>query len=118
MSKELEDRFHSFGKRVRDFCLKVKWDIINAEYIKQVIRSSSSVGANYIEASDDLGKSDERMKIKIARKEAKESVHFLNLILVYNNTELEKERVELIDEAQQIRKILSAIVTKLERPNV
>jgi len=75
MSKELEDRFHNWGKRIRDFCLKLKWDIINTEYIRQLIRSSGSVGANYIEASDDLGKTDEKMKIKISRRESKESIH-------------------------------------------
>jgi four helix bundle protein len=113
MSQQLEERFHDFGKRVRDFCRKVKWDIINVEYVRQVIRASGSVGANYIEASDDLGKADERMKIKIARREAKESIHFLDLILTYGDEELEKERAEIIDEAQQIRKILSAILIKL-----
>lgn len=108
MSKEIEDRFHNFGKGVRDFCRKVKWDIINVEYIRQLIRASGSVGANYIEASDDLGKADERMKIKIARREAKESVHFLDLILIYGDEQLETEKAGLVDEAQQIRKILSA----------
>ncbi len=116
MSQELEDRFHNFGKRVRDFCRKVKWDIINIEDIRQLIRASSSVGANYIEASDDLGKADEKMKIKkikTSRRETKESIHFLNLILAYENPELEKERAELIDETQQIRRILSSIIIKL-----
>ena len=60
MSQELEIRFHNFGKKTRDFCLYLKWDIINSEYIRQLIRSSGSVGANYIEASDDLGKLDEK----------------------------------------------------------
>jgi four helix bundle protein len=114
MSQELEDRFHNYGKRVRDFCLKLKWDIINTEYIRQVIRSSGSVGANYIEASDDLGKLDERMRIKISRREAKESVHWLDLILTYENDELEKERLGLISEGIQIKKILSTILKKLE----
>ena len=113
MSQELEIRFHNFGKRVRDFCLNLKWDIINSEYIKQLIRSSGSVGANYIEASDDLGKLDEKMKIKIARRESKESIHWLDLILTYENKELEKERIALMDEAGQIKKILSAILNKL-----
>ena len=113
MSKELEDRFHNFGKRIRDFCLKLKWDIINTEYIRQLIRSSGSVGANYIEASDDLGKTDEKMKIKISRRESKESIHWLDLILTYENTDLEKEKLELKDEAEQIRKILSAVLNKL-----
>src|SRR5205814_7431258 len=104
MSQELENRFHDFGKRVRDFCRRVKWDIINVEYIRQLIRASSSIGANYIEASDDLENADEKMKIKISRREAKESIHFLNLILTYDSQELEIERNELVDEAQQIRK--------------
>ena len=78
-----------------------------------MIRSSGSVGANYIEASDDLGKLDEKMKIKIARRESKESIHWLDLILTYENKELEEERIFLMDEAQQIKKILSAILNKL-----
>jgi four helix bundle protein len=114
MSQELEDRFHNFGKRVRDFCLNLKWDIINTEYIRQLIRSSGSVGGNYIEASDDLGRLDEKMKIKISRREAKESIHWLDLILTYENIEMEREKLELIDEAIQIKKILSAILKKLE----
>ena len=113
MSQELEDRFHNYGKRVRDFCLKLKWDIINTEYIRQVIRSSGSVGSNYIEASDDLGKLDEKMRIKISRREAKETIHWLDLILTYGDPELEKERLELIDEGIQIKKILSTILRKL-----
>jgi len=114
MSQELETRFHEFGKRVRDFSLRLKWDVINVEYIRQVIRASGSVGANYIEASDDLGKLDEKMKIKIARREAKESIHWLDLILTYQDNELEKERMALMNEADQIKKILSAILNKLD----
>jgi four helix bundle protein len=83
MSLELEERFHNYAKAVRDFCLQLKWDIINTEYIRQVIRSSGSVSANYTEASDDLGKADERMKLKISRREAKETIRWLDLILTY-----------------------------------
>ena len=69
MSQELEDRFQNFAKEVRDYCLKLKWDIINQEYIRQVIRESGSASANDTEASDDLGRADEKMKIKISRRE-------------------------------------------------
>ena len=113
MSKELEDRFHNYAKAVRDYCTKVKWNIINQEYIKQVIRSNGSVSANYIEASDDLGKADEKMKIKISRREAKETIKWIDLILTYDNIDLEKEKAGLINEGEQIRKILSAIIIKL-----
>ena len=113
MSQELEDRFERFAVAVRDFCRRTKWDIINTQYIKQLIRASSSVGANYIEASDDLGKQDEKMKIRIARREAKESIYWIKLLLVYDDQQLEKERITLIDEGTQIKKILSAILVKL-----
>src|SRR4051812_38597035 len=109
MSQQLEDRFFNFAIRTRDFCLKLKWDIINREYINQLIRASGSVGANYIEASDSLGFADEKMKIKISRREAKESTHWFKLILTYGDVSLENERIQLMDEADQIRKILSAI---------
>jgi len=113
MSKELEDRFFSFARKVRDFCQKLKWNVINLEYMRQLVRASGSVGANYIEASDNLGKNDERVKIKTSRREAKESVYWLRLVLIYNNEELEKERQILIDEGIQITKILSSILLKL-----
>ena len=115
MSQELEDRFFRFAENVRNFCLELKWDIINREYIKQLIRSSGSVSANYIEASDDLGKLDEKMKIKISRREAKESVHWLKLVLCYADQLLIEEQKKLIDEGMQITKILSAILIKLSR---
>jgi len=81
MSQELEGRFYNYAVSARNFCLKLKWDVINIPYIKQLIRASSSIGANYIEASDKLGKLDEQMKLKISRREAKESVYWLRLIL-------------------------------------
>ncbi|MBS1597666.1 MAG: four helix bundle protein [Bacteroidetes bacterium] len=113
MSLELEERFFDFAKSVRNFCRKVKWDLINAGYVKQVIRSSSSIGANYIEASDDLGRADEKMKLKIARREAKETIYWLRLILLYDNPEMELEKDTLIDEGSQIRRILSTILIRL-----
>jgi four helix bundle protein len=113
MSKELEDRFQNYAKAVRNYCTRVKWDIINKEYIKQVIRSSGSISANYTEASDDLGKADEKMKLKISRRESKETLKWLDLILTYENPELEKEKIMLLDEGEQIRKIVSAIIKKL-----
>ena len=51
MSQELENRFFNYAKNVRDFCVSLKHSVINIEYIKQLVRASGSVGANYIEAS-------------------------------------------------------------------
>ena len=113
MSQELEDRFQNFARAVRNYCLKLKWDIINQEYIKQMIQASGSVNANYTEASDDLGRADEKMKLKISRREAKETIKWLDLSITYGSLELERSKHELIDEGQQIRKILSSIIIKL-----
>ena len=113
MSQQLEDRFYAFAEAVRDWCRLLKWNIINAEYIKQLIRASSSIGANYIEASDSLGLADEKMKLKISRRETKESMYWLKLILIHDNLLLAEQRLTLLNEAEQIKKILSAIINKL-----
>lgn len=113
MSEELENRFLSFALAVRALCIKLSRDHINTEYIRQLIRASSSVGANYIEASDRLGKADETMKLKIARREAKETSFWLKLLYITpNEISLEQERNRLIDEPIQIKRILSAILLK------
>ena len=78
-----------------------------------MIRPSGSVSANYTEASDDLRKADEKMKLKIPRREAKETIKWIDLILTYENIDLEREKEKLIDEGEQIRRILSAIIKKL-----
>lgn len=110
----LEERCYQFAKRVRSFCRSLRKDIINIEDIKQLARSSASIGANYIEANENTGKGDLKYRIKISRKESKESIHFLGLVEVFDNNEQEKERVVLIDEACQLRKIFSAMLKKLD----
>ena len=110
----LEERCYQFAKRVRAFTRKLKRDTENFEDIKQVTRSSGQVGANYIEANENVGPGDLRYRIKVSRKEAKESMHFLGLIEVFDNKELELERNWLIDEAGQLRKIFSAMLKKLD----
>ncbi|HRO41309.1 MAG TPA: four helix bundle protein [Flavipsychrobacter sp.] len=105
---DLEDRTLKFAKDVREFCKRLKHDVITVIYIKQVIRSSSSIGANYIEANENLGKQDLILRLRIARKEAKETKYGLDL--------LESETVNssvLKNEVEEIRKILSAIINKL-----
>jgi len=107
---DLEDRTHEFAKRVRDFVKKLPRTIGNIEDGKQVIRSSGSVGANYIEANEALSKKDFLMRIKISRKEAKESRHWLLLVDTGGDPELEKERQALVQEAKELTMILSTIL--------
>ena len=91
---------------------KLNKSIANIEDGKQVVRSSGSVGANYIEANESLSKKDFIMRIKISRKEAKESRYWLRLIDINQNNELESKREVLIDEATELMKIFGAILQK------
>ena len=70
---DLEDRTLAFAKKVRAFVKKLPKTIANIEDGKQLIKASGSIGANYIEANEALSKKDFVMRIKICRKEAKES---------------------------------------------
>ena len=111
---ELEERTFQFAVRVRKFCRNLKQDRINLVDITQLIRASGSIGSNYIEANENLGKGDKRMHLRISRKEAKESFYWLRLLFIEgDNTALENERCVLIDEANQFRKIFSVILEKL-----
>ena len=77
---DLEERTLKFAKKVIHFVKGLPRSIANAEIAKQLIRSSSSIGANYIEANESLSKKDFLMRIKISRKESKESIYWLKLV--------------------------------------
>ena len=70
---DLEDRTLEFAKCILKFCKRLPRTVINGEIGRQLIRAATSVGANYIEANEALSKKDFLMRIKICRKEAKES---------------------------------------------
>ena len=88
--------------------------MINVVYFKQVIRSSGSIGANYLEANDSLGKKDFLMHIKICRKEAKETLYWLQLIITTDDIAYQEAGSRLIQEATELKKIFSAIIIKLQ----
>ena len=81
---------------------------------RQVIRSSGSVGANYIEANEALSHKDRIVRVKISRKESKESRYWLRLVDAGTNKAVEAERGALIQEAVELMNILAAILRKLE----
>ncbi|MEA1956889.1 MAG: four helix bundle protein [Euryarchaeota archaeon] len=108
---DLEERTLKFAKEVIKFVKSLPKTIANIEIIKQLVRSSGSVGANYIEANEALSKKDFIMRVKICRKEAKESRYWLKLIEV-NGEDAEKQRQLLIQEATELMKIFGAILEK------
>lgn len=111
---DLEDRTFEFAKNVRTFVRQIQKTIANIEDSKQVIRSSGSIGANYIEANESIGKRDFLMRIRICRKEAKETRYWLRLIEIVDKPGLEKSRDELIQEATELMSIFGAILRKSE----
>ncbi len=107
---DLEERTERFAKRVGELVEGLTKSMSNMEYGKQVIRSSGSVGANYIEANEALSKKDFLMRIKICRKESKESGYWLRLVCC---SEKDKNiQQSLIQEATELMKIFGAIVSK------
>ena len=111
---DLEDRTYRFARRVREFVKRLPRTICNIEDVKQVVRSSGSVGANYIEANESLGRKDFKLHLKISRKEAKESRYFLRLLDTGGNLELDKLRDELVQESTELMNIFGAIIRKAE----
>ena len=108
---DLEERTLRFAKEVIEFVNTIPKTMANTEIMKQLIRSSGSVGANYIEANEALSKKDFTMRVKSCRKEAKESRYWLRLIGV-NGEDAEKRRQSLVNEATEIMKIFGSIVEK------
>ncbi len=108
-SYDLEERTYLFAKDVRSFVRAVQKDVPNMEDGKQVVRSSGSVAANYIEANEALSKKDFLMRAKICRKEAKESKLWLRLIKADG---LEDDRAKLEQEAHELTCIFGTIVAK------
>jgi len=113
---DLEERCLKFAQRVRNYVKKLPRTISNIEYGRQLIRASGSVGANYIEANESLSKKDFKMRIKISKKEAKESRYWL--ILTEPFKENQKEKDELIDEVTELMKIFGSIAEGKKKNNV
>jgi four helix bundle protein len=109
---DLEERTYLFAKRVRAFVKKLPRTICNIEDVKQLVRASGSVGANYIEANEALSKKDFRMRIRISRKESKESRHWLRLVDTHADPALNTERDELMQEATELMCIFGSILQK------
>ena len=109
---DLEERTYQFAKAVRVFVKTLPKTIANIDDGKQLVRSSGSVGANHIEANEALGKKDFLMRMRIGRKEAKESIYWLRLIQETNDLVNAADAIKLMQEAVELKKILSAIIER------
>ena len=110
MSKyDLEERTARFGEAIINLCKKVKADHISRPIVSQLIKSATSIGANYMEANGGESRNDFMHKCFICRKEANESRHFLRMLSVaYPDISVE----DLKKEANELVLIFSSITRK------
>ena len=109
----LEERTAKFGEDVIKFARKIIKDEITRPIISQLIRSGTSVGANYCEADDAETSKDFKHKIGICKKESRETKHWLRMMIVACPN-LEPEIKILWQEAKELNLIFNAITNKLK----
>ncbi len=112
----LEERTAKFGKNVIRFCKNLKLSVITEPLVKQIVRSATSIGANYMEANGACSKSDFRNKIFICKKEAMETKHWIRMISSAV-AEKEKELRVLWKEAHELSLIFSKIANSAKNKN-
>lgn len=116
MKYDLEERTETLAKNVRAWCNLIPKNVINMDDTKQLLRSSGSVAANYIEANEALSRKDFIYRIKICRKEAKESRMWLQ-VLSFDAQGLKAQQLGFLEEYTQLIRIFSAIITSTTKKN-
>ncbi len=107
---DLEERTARLGENIIDFAKTLPKNLINSQLIGQIVRSGTSIGANYMEADGAESKRDFRHRIAICKKESKETKHWLRMIAKANPGKRE-ECKKLWSEAQELTLIFSAILS-------
>ncbi len=110
--RDLEDRTFLFAESVRAFVKRLPRSISNTEDVRQLVRASGSVAANWIEADEALSKKDFLMRVKVCCKEAKESRLFQRLIDTGLTNYNIGKRDALVVEARELTLIFSSIIRK------
>ncbi|OIO52163.1 hypothetical protein AUJ78_01645 [Candidatus Peregrinibacteria bacterium CG1_02_41_10] len=108
---DLEERTLEFGKRIIHLAKALPKNIINFKLIDQLVRSGTSMGANYREANETETKKDFKFRIRICRKEGKETIYWLKLVIEANQ-EFKKRVEPLLQETIELVKIFAAILEK------
>lgn len=109
---DLEERTAVFGEQVIRFCRALPKTVITEPLIRQIVRSSTSVGANYGEADDSISKKEFRQKIGTCKKEARETKHWLRMIAAAEPDSAAQAR-DLWKEAHELHLIFATIYRKV-----
>ncbi len=115
-TEELERRLKRFALDILSLVKKLPYTQENRIYGSQVIRSSSSIGANYAEARYSHSRQDFTHRLNISRKESNETLYWLELILEVN-PDFKKDIIDVIDETKQLLKIFISSVKTLKQSN-
>lgn len=110
---DLEERTAKFGESIIRFCQSLTQNTINKPVINQIVRSATSIGANYMEANSASSRKDFKNKIHICKKETQETKHWLRMLAVCEPAKKEEIR-SLWGEAQQLTLIFGKIVSSLK----
>ncbi len=113
MNYDLEERTAKFGEDIIRFIKTLSYNDINRPLISQLIRSATSIGANYMEANQASSNKDFKNKIRICQKEANETKHWLRMIATANDQVKENCRT-LWKEAHELTLIFAAISRKCQ----
>lgn len=108
---DLEERTAKFGEEILRFAKRIPDAIVMRPLVSQLVRSATSIGANYLEADDAESKRDFIHKMSISRKESRETKHWLRMIAVAA-PDLKEEARKYWKEAQELNLIFSAIIRK------
>ncbi|HNV96919.1 MAG TPA: four helix bundle protein [bacterium] len=114
MAYDLEERTSVFGENIINFCKSLEHNFLSKIILAQLLRSATSVGANYIEANNASSKKDFRNKIYICKKEANETRYWLKMIRKYNSSK-ELEIQSLLKEAHEFSLIFGKISASLNK---
>ncbi len=117
MKYDLEERTAKFGEQIIEFCRIAKRDPIVLPILTQLVRSATSVGANYMEANGSSSRKDFASKIYICKKESQETKYWLRMLAGYYPDKLD-ELKRYWQEAQELTMIFHKIVTTIKTKNL
>jgi four helix bundle protein len=116
MNYDLEERVAKFGESIISFCQSIKYNDINKPLTNQLVRSATSIGANYMEANQGCSMKDFKNKVRISQKESNESKYWLRMIAAANSDRKEECR-KLWQEAHELTLIFAKISKTCEEKN-
>ncbi|MEM1085629.1 MAG: four helix bundle protein [Verrucomicrobiota bacterium] len=113
---DLEERTYQFALRVRLYLKNGEWQPVGWSDVRQLLRSSGSVAANYVESQEAVGDGDFVYRIRVSRKETRESALWLRLLQDTHSLEDSAlaEHTALLGEADELVRIFTAIIRKKE----